>query len=410
LHRAARSIVAGAVLCAAACSGIRPAPPRDTPLRVGTSGDYPPFSLRAADGSYGGFDIEVARAYAAARGRRLELVAFRWPELAARLAAGDFDVAMSGVTVRADRLLLGTMTAAVARADAVLLVRRGDDSGGSFDRPPRRVAVNRGGHLERVARASLPHTTLVAVDDNRSLPGLLRERTVDAVVTDTLEAATFDTAAFTIAARLAHDRKAYWVAPGKRALADDVEAWLLDRERDGSLARLRAAELHVTETPALPPELARVVDLAARRLLLMPLVAAAKRAAGLPRVDPGREAEVVAHATERAVAAGLDAAAARRLARAQIAAARAVQEAVHADDARPPTGGAPLATLRIAIDTLDGALVRALVTARTVPPTAPADESALAAALRTDADLPGFDETHAGAIGTALAEILRIPH
>ena len=60
--------------------------------------------------------------------RRLELVPFRWPELASRLAAGDFDVAMSGVTVRADRLLTGTMTAAVARADAVLLVRQGDET------------------------------------------------------------------------------------------------------------------------------------------------------------------------------------------------------------------------------------------------------------------------------------------
>jgi len=112
-------------------------------LRVGTSGDYPPFSLRATDGRYNGFDIAVARAYAAARGRRLELVAFRWPELAARLAAGDFDVAMSGVTVRADRLLTGTMTAAVARADAVLLVCRDDAGRGSFDRRERPAAGDR---------------------------------------------------------------------------------------------------------------------------------------------------------------------------------------------------------------------------------------------------------------------------
>ena len=97
------------------CSAHRRAVPGEAPLRVGTSGDYPPFSERAADGSITGFDIEVAREYAAARGRRLELVPFRWPELAARLAAGDFDVAMSGITVRPDRLLVGTMTAAVAR-------------------------------------------------------------------------------------------------------------------------------------------------------------------------------------------------------------------------------------------------------------------------------------------------------
>ena len=408
-----RAVVILALLCGAACGAVRPILPREDVLRVGTSGDYPPFSLRAADGRYDGFDIAVARAYAAARGRRLELVAFRWPELAARLAAGDFDVAMSGVTVRADRLLTGTMTAAVARADAVLLVCRDDAGRGSFDRRERRIAVNRGGHLERVARARLSGATIVAVDDNRSLPALLRERKVDAVVTDTLEAATYDHGAFMIAARLARDRKAYWVAPGATALADDLDAWLLERERDGTMSRLRAAYLHNTDASALPPEIARVVDLTARRLLLMPQVAAAKHAAGLPLVDPAREAEVVAHAAERATAAGLDAEAARNLARAQIAAARAVQEAAAADDARGASDEVPaLATLRASIDSLDSALVRALRSARgTLATAAPADaqQPAFSVALRADADLPGFDEPHAGAIAAALVEILRTP-
>ncbi|MGH7860287.1 MAG: transporter substrate-binding domain-containing protein, partial [Candidatus Binatia bacterium] len=78
-------------------------------LRVGTSGDYPPFS---AGGK--GFDVEVAELLAADLGLRLEWVTFRWPELDERLAAGDFDVAMSGVTWRADRALVGWMTRAVA--------------------------------------------------------------------------------------------------------------------------------------------------------------------------------------------------------------------------------------------------------------------------------------------------------
>ncbi|MEO6029349.1 MAG: transporter substrate-binding domain-containing protein, partial [Candidatus Binatia bacterium] len=341
-----------ALICGAACSAVRtPADRTPLPLRVGTSGDYPPFSLRtdtgADAGTYAGFDVTVARAYATERGRALVLVPFRWPELATRLAAGDFDVAMSGVTVRGDRLLTGTLTAAVARADAVVLVRHDEKIAGSFDDPRRRVAVNRGGHLERVARARLPRATLVTVDDNRSLPGLLRDRRVDAVVTDTLEAATYAPGGFTIAARLARDRKAYWVAPGRDPLARDLDAWLLARERDGSLARWRASELHDPRPPSVSPEIARVVDLAARRLLVMPAVAAAKRAANLPLVDPAREATVIARAAERAASAGLDATAARRLAEAQIAAARAVQEATPANAASTVAGDPPtLATIR----------------------------------------------------------------
>jgi cyclohexadienyl dehydratase len=400
-----RLLVVAGLLCLMACAARRPAAIGEAPLRVGTSGDYPPFSVRAADGSFTGFDVAVAEAYATARGRRLELISFRWPELAARLAAGDFDVAMSGVTVRPDRLLVGTMTAAVARADAIVLIRGGEAAPGKLDRASVRIAVNRGGHLERVARTRLPHATLVPVDDNRRLPALLAGREVAAVVTDTLEAATFATGTFTIAARLAHDRKAYWVAPGREALAADLDAWLLERARDGTLARLRRERLGVDDRDALPPELAHVVDLVTRRLLLMPEVGAAKRAAGLPLVDGARETQVVARAVARARGAGLDRAAAEHLARAQIAAARGIQEALRPDP-QPRAEDAPtLAALRAGIDALDGALLQALVTARTARPEV--QRAALSAALRADADLVGFDEIHAGAISAALAEALR---
>ncbi len=395
-----------ALLLAGGCHPHRaPSATDGAPLRVGTSGDYPPFSLRAADGGWSGFDVEVARAYADARGRRLELVPFRWPELAPRLAADDFDVAMSGVTVRADRLLTGTMTAAVARADAVVVVRRQGVPARGLDRPEVRIAVNRGGHLERVARAHLRRAALVTVDDNRRLPVLLASREVDAVVTDTLEAATFDPGAFTIAARLARDRKAYWVGPGHDALAADLDAWLLERERDGTLARLRAERLGVADAAPLPFDLGRIVDAVARRLLLMPAVAAAKHAAGLPLVDPAREAEVIARAVARGRAAGLDPVALEHLARAQIGAARAVQESIPADAAARTADAPTLATLRTRIDLLDAAIVWTLVDARHAAP--PVERGALSVALRADADLVGFDEVHAGAIAAAVAEILR---
>jgi ABC-type amino acid transport substrate-binding protein len=72
------------------------------PLRVGTSGDYPPFSLETdpSRADLEGFDIALARAYAKARGRRIEFVKFSWPHLNRGLISDHFDLAMSGVTVR----------------------------------------------------------------------------------------------------------------------------------------------------------------------------------------------------------------------------------------------------------------------------------------------------------------------
>jgi cyclohexadienyl dehydratase len=391
------------------------------PLRVGTSGDYPPFSVRAADGSLSGFDVAVAEAYASDRGRSLELVPFAWPDLERRLVAGDFDVAMGGVTVRGDRLAVAPMTAAVARASAVLVVPpRGARRP---QRPDLTVAVNRGGHLERLARARLPRATIVAVDDNRSLPAILASGRVDGVITDSLELQSFGAhgkAAARVALVLGEDRKAYWVAPGQEALADDLDAWLAQREVDGTLQRLRARLLGPGgDAPGLAGPAAaalRVVDLVARRLLLMPEVAAAKRAADLPIDAPAREEAVYASARAAASRVGLAPEPYVDLVRAEVEAAKIVQRAVLAGDASgagratdgaigPPTPDQAKtrldSQLRPAIDRIDRAIRAALVAA------APLRMSVerLARALRADAAVPGFDDAPAGLLARALARI-----
>ncbi|MGA2487077.1 MAG: transporter substrate-binding domain-containing protein, partial [Roseiarcus sp.] len=46
-------------------------------LRVGATGDYPPFAVRGADGAYSGLDIDAAQALGAALGVKVEFVATR---------------------------------------------------------------------------------------------------------------------------------------------------------------------------------------------------------------------------------------------------------------------------------------------------------------------------------------------
>jgi len=73
-------------------------------LRVGTTGDYKPFSYRTTPKSpYIGFDIDMARSLAQQLGVKLELVPTSWPNLMRDLAAGRFDLAMSGVSISAER-------------------------------------------------------------------------------------------------------------------------------------------------------------------------------------------------------------------------------------------------------------------------------------------------------------------
>src|SRR6185436_15803371 len=104
------------------------------------------------------------------------------PQLLSALAAGRFDVAASGVTVRPDRSAAGRFTVAVAETEAIALARNPERWSGSttLDRPQIRIAVNGGGHLEQVARASFPNAELVVASANDQVIELLIHEQVDA--------------------------------------------------------------------------------------------------------------------------------------------------------------------------------------------------------------------------------------
>jgi cyclohexadienyl dehydratase len=311
-------------------------------LRVGTSGDYPPFS-RAVQDSVEGFDIEVARRFAHDTGRRVEFVPFRWHALAADLAADRFDIAMSGVTMRPERVLAGTYTRPVVESGAVLLARPGVASKPSdVDRTAVRIGVNAGGYLERLARRMFPRALVQPVDDNLSLTRLLDTGGADAVLLDDIEA---DAVAGTVPEAhrlgpLTHDHKAY--LGRDPALVAELDAWLGTHEADGSLAALRAQWLGErrallrTRAESDRDALVAFLDL---RLALMPMVAAAKERAQLPVEDPSRERQVLDAAVAAAQAHDLEADAVAALFRAQIAAGRVIQQAY----LMAPPGRRPLA-------------------------------------------------------------------
>jgi chorismate mutase len=268
---------------------------------------HPPFSRGGT-----GFDVEVARRFATEHGLDVVWVPFRWPELAAAVEAGVFDVAMSGVTWRPERAVVGYMSRAVAVGGPCVV----------GEAEPRRVAVNRGGILERFTRERFAAAEVRAVDDNLALPGLLEHGEVDAFVTDSFELVHFLEEPWPVDCAPAVDRKVYWVAPQRAAdLGPVLDAWLAKSE--GELDELRR---RFFDRSAPRDDLDHLVDLLARRLALMPMVAAWKRQQGRPLVDRDREARVLEHAAAAAVAAELEPGPVVELFAVQIALAKAIQE------------------------------------------------------------------------------------
>ena len=143
-------------------------------LRVGTTGDYPPFSYRAnATSPFVGLDIEMAGRLAAALGVQLELVPTSWPSLMKNFTAGNFDVAMSGVSITAERRTHGLFSLPYLRDGKTPITRCENQARfqtlAQIDRPGVRVVVNPGGTNERFARAHLRHATLIVWPDNTTI-------------------------------------------------------------------------------------------------------------------------------------------------------------------------------------------------------------------------------------------------
>ncbi len=300
-------------------------------LRVGISGDYRPFSVCSEDMTHcEGFDIEVARQIATDLGVQVSFVRFRWPELLADLLLAKFDIAMSGITIRPERVLRATFTRPYAMAAAVVLVS--DEKKFSMladvNQEQVRVAVNAGGHLEQVARTHLAAATILPTPKNQSLPDIVMQQQADALVTDSLEAPHFlaKHPALHALPGFGRDRKAYMVRREDSDIREWLDQWLTTRESDGFLSKLRTQWLgkEPTITPHAGAALLALID---TRLAVMPAIADFKRRNNLPIEDTQQEQAVLTRVAGQARALGLNEENIQRIFRIQIELAKQVQQA-----------------------------------------------------------------------------------
>ena len=160
-------------------------------LRVGTTGDYKPFTFLNADGSYVGADIDMARRLAAKLGVKVEFVPTVWAKLNDDYAAGKFDIAMGGVTNLPPRAAMGPFTRTTFVDGKRPITRCGDRerlaSIAAIDKPEVRVVVNPGAANEAFARANFPQAKLTVHADNATVFEEIVAGRADVMVTDGIE-------------------------------------------------------------------------------------------------------------------------------------------------------------------------------------------------------------------------------
>jgi cyclohexadienyl dehydratase len=137
-------------------------------LRVGTTGDFNPMSIRdPATKSFKGYEIDAAEDLAKALGVKLELVPTDWPTLVAGITANRYDIFMGGSSMHTGRAKTVAYTVPYIETGTVPVFQK--SAAGKFkswediNQAGVTIAVVLGTVFEQQAKQHFPKATLKAV-------------------------------------------------------------------------------------------------------------------------------------------------------------------------------------------------------------------------------------------------------
>ncbi len=163
-------------------------------IRVGTTGDFNPMSVRdPATNTYKGFDIDAMEQLATDLGVEVEWVPAEWATLVAGIASNQYDI-FSGASLNMGRARTVGYSIPYFQAGTVPLTMAGNadriTSWDSINQPGVKVAVSLGTVFDEQARAHFPNAEIVSVQTPATgFQEVLAGRS-DVTITSNVEAST----------------------------------------------------------------------------------------------------------------------------------------------------------------------------------------------------------------------------
>jgi cyclohexadienyl dehydratase len=222
-------------------------------LRVGTTGDYKPFTIRNPDGTYSGADIVMAQNLAQELRVKVEFVPTTWSTLLPDFMAHKYDIAMGGVSILPERAAHGDFSTPVNIDGKRPIVRCADKERfttvAAIDKPGVRVVEPPGASNEAFARANLGHAQLIVHQDNTTIFDEIIAGRADIMVTDGIEVDHQaylhpELCAAKVAAPFSKVSKAYLLPKDDPEFLKLVNDWIAKEESTGDWQHIIETALH----------------------------------------------------------------------------------------------------------------------------------------------------------------------
>jgi polar amino acid transport system substrate-binding protein len=157
-------------------------------LRVGVTGNQPPFAMHGAAGQLMGFDIDLARSMAGAMNIEARFIEMPFDQLLPALSQKKIDVIMSGMDITLERSSAALFAGPYAMSGkSILTVKKDLTRYGDIDNLNQstvKVLALKGSTSADFARLALPKASLVTFQDYSEAVNLLQNNDADVIVAD----------------------------------------------------------------------------------------------------------------------------------------------------------------------------------------------------------------------------------
>ncbi len=156
-------------------------------IRVGMSGNQPPFNMKNRAGKLIGMDVDLARALARTLGVEAKLVTMPFKDLLPALEKGEVDIVLSGLSMTPERNLKVAFAGPYFISGKAALTKSASLAAakdpGDVNKPVR-MAVLAGSTSELFSQRELPEVDLVSVADYDEAIQMVLDDKVNALIAD----------------------------------------------------------------------------------------------------------------------------------------------------------------------------------------------------------------------------------